>query len=89
MRRKHRNVPDISKIEYGFCAPFISRYYHATDKAKKNVLKFFVSIFSSSLLCINLYFSSCKWTFHIFSIISLCLCRCKDNELIVISLSFV
>ena len=42
MRRKHRNVPDISKIEYGFYAPFISRYYHATDKAKKNVLKEFV-----------------------------------------------
>ena len=42
MRRKHRNVPDISKIEYGFCAPFISRYYQATDKAKKNVLKEFV-----------------------------------------------
>lgn len=37
-----RNVPDISKIEYGFCAPYLSRYYNATDKAKENVLKEFV-----------------------------------------------
>ena len=37
-----RDVPDISKIEYGFCAPYLSRYYNATDKAKENVLKEFV-----------------------------------------------
>ena len=37
-----RDVPNISKIEYEFCAPYLSRYYNATDKAKENVLKDFV-----------------------------------------------
>ena len=42
VQERFSNVPGISKVEYGFCTPYLSRYYNATDKAKENVLKEFV-----------------------------------------------
>ena len=32
------NVPDLSKIDYAFCAPYISRYYNAQKSEKQKVL---------------------------------------------------
>lgn len=36
------NVPDLSKIDYKFCAPYISRYYNAQKSEKGKVLNEFI-----------------------------------------------
>lgn len=37
------NVPDLSKIDYGFCSPYISRYYNAADDNKSKIVDVFVN----------------------------------------------
>ena len=38
------NVPDLSKIDYAFCAPYISRYYNAQKSEKQKVLNEFIDV---------------------------------------------
>lgn len=38
------NVPDLSKIDYNFCAPYISRYYNAKQSEKEKVLNEFIGV---------------------------------------------
>ena len=38
------NVPDLSKIDYAFCAPYISRYYNAKQSEKGKVLNEFIGV---------------------------------------------
>lgn len=36
------NIPDLSQIDYNFCAPYISRYYNAKDEFQPTIEKEFV-----------------------------------------------
>lgn len=36
------NIPNLSKIDYNFCAPYISRYYNATEEAQPAIEKEFI-----------------------------------------------
>ena len=38
------NVPDLSKIDYAFCAPYISKYYNAQKSEKQKVLNEFIDV---------------------------------------------